>query len=60
MKSLTALITALALSLSVLPAAAQTLDILLPDLTFPSGTVTGSTKGCAVSDPAPVCVLPQE
>ncbi len=41
-----ALALAITLSLAA-PMAAQSLDILLPTLTFPDDTVTSSTKDCA-------------
>jgi hypothetical protein len=47
MKSLAATLAALAL-LSATPLAAQTLTVLLPSISFPDGTLTPSTKGCAV------------
>lgn len=53
----------LALSLAVLtslaaPVAAQTLTVLLPVISFPTGTVVPSTKGCgALTATAPTCQL---
>ncbi|WP_395540828.1 hypothetical protein [Neotabrizicola sp. sgz301269] len=47
--------TVIALSLA-LPAAAQTMEILLPSLSFPTETVTGGSKGCAPEAPTPVCM----
>jgi hypothetical protein len=51
-----ALVLAVTLSL-VAPAAAQSLNILLPTLTFPSETVTTSTKGCEVPASGTTCQL---
>lgn len=51
-----ALAFALALSLAA-PVAAQSMDVLLPTLTFPTDTVTPSTKGCEVSVPNVVCQI---
>jgi hypothetical protein len=50
-----ALAFALALSFAA-PIAAQSMDVLLPTLTFPTDTVTPSTKGCA-ADVTPVCQI---
>jgi hypothetical protein len=50
-----ALALAVTLTLAA-PVAAQSLDLLLPTLTFPTETVTPSTKGCAPTA-APVCAL---
>jgi hypothetical protein len=51
-----ALALAVTLSLTA-PVAAQSLNILLPTLTFPTETVTPSTKGCADDASKPVCQL---
>lgn len=51
-----ALVLAASLSLAA-PVAAQSLDVLLPTLTFPTDTVTPSTKGCATSVTAGICQL---
>jgi hypothetical protein len=51
-----ALALAVTLSLTV-PVAAQSLDILLPTLTFPTDTVTPSTKGCDADATKRVCQL---
>jgi|GEM_PF-1487482 len=51
-----ALAVAVTLSL-VAPVAAQSLNILLPTLTFPTDTVTPSTKGCDADATKPVCQL---
>lgn len=49
---------ALAVTLSlVAPVAAQSLNILLPTLTFPTDTVTPSTKGCDADTTKPICQL---
>lgn len=52
-----ALALAVTLSLAI-PASAQSLTILLPSLTFPTETVTPSTKGCEV--PAGTTCQPAE
>lgn len=40
------------------PAAAQSLSILLPVLSFPDGVIVPSTKGCVVeTTTAPVCPI---
>ena len=53
-----ALALALAVTLSLaLPAAAQSLTVLLPSLSFPTETVTPSTKGCEVPAPGTTCQL---
>jgi hypothetical protein len=44
------------LMLAAVPAQAQTLGTLLPALTWPDDTVTGSTKGCD-SAATTVCTL---
>jgi hypothetical protein len=51
-----ALALVVSLSLAV-PVAAQSLNILLPTLTFPTDTVTPSTKGCTADTAKPVCQL---
>lgn len=51
-----ALVLAASLSLAA-PVAAQSLNILLPTLTFPTDTVTPSTKGCAAPVTAGTCTL---
>jgi hypothetical protein len=51
-----ALAVVLALSLAA-PVAAQSMDVLLPMLTFPNDTVTPSTKGCAASSTKAVCQI---
>ncbi|MES2915019.1 MAG: hypothetical protein V4753_07865 [Pseudomonadota bacterium] len=51
-----ALALAVTLSLTV-PVPAQSLNILLPTLTFPTDTVTPSTKGCGADAVKPVCQL---
>jgi hypothetical protein len=51
-----ALALAVTMSLAV-PAAAQSLNILLPNLTFPTDTVTPSTKGCDADATKAVCEL---
>jgi hypothetical protein len=54
-----ALAFALALSFATslaAPVAAQSMDVLLPTLTFPTDTVTPSTKGCA-AQVTPVCQI---
>ncbi|MCU0903259.1 MAG: hypothetical protein MUE83_05225 [Tabrizicola sp.] len=51
-----ALALAVTLSLAA-PVAAQSLTILLPTLTFPTETVTPSTKGCSADLAKPVCEL---
>lgn len=55
LKSLSPAAVLIALALAM-PAGAQTLDMLLPALTFPTDTVTGSTKGCAPEAATPVCI----
>ena len=55
-----ALVLAASLSLAAplaAPVAAQSLNILLPTLTFPTDTVTPSTKGCAVPVAGSTCTL---
>ncbi|HLQ18651.1 MAG TPA: hypothetical protein VK146_06685 [Tabrizicola sp.] len=49
-----ALAFAASLALAV-PVAADSLGTLLPSLTFPTDTVTESTKGCEAAQPA--CTL---
>jgi hypothetical protein len=51
-----ALVLAASLSLTA-PVAAQSLNILLPTLTFPTDTVTPSTKGCGAQVASPTCTL---
>lgn len=51
-----ALALAVTVSLTV-PVAAQSLNILLPTLTFPTDTVTPSTKGCDADATKPICQL---
>ena len=51
------LAAALAMLLLAAPVAAQTLDTLLPTLTFPEDGVTVATKGCATS--ATACTTKQ-
>ncbi len=51
-------VLALAVTLSLTaPVAAQSLNILLPNLTFPTDTVTTSTKGCKADATKAVCDL---
>jgi hypothetical protein len=53
-----ALAASLSLSATVAaPVAAQSLNILLPTLTFPTDTVTTSTKGCAAPVASTTCTL---
>jgi hypothetical protein len=55
-----ALVLAASLSLAAPlagPVAAQSLNILLPTLTFPTDTVTPSTKGCATPAASTTCTL---
>jgi hypothetical protein len=54
MKKTLAVVVALMLSG---PAMAQSLDMMLPHLTFPEGDVTSSTKGC---ETAAVVCTPQK
>ncbi len=55
---MTRLAYALAASLALAaPVAADSLSILLPSLSFPTDTVTTSTKGCEVSATGSVCQL---
>lgn len=55
---MTRLAYALAASLALAaPVAADSLGTLLPSLTFPTGTVTTSTKGCEASTAGDVCQL---
>jgi hypothetical protein len=51
-----ALVLAASLSLAA-PISAQSLNILLPTLTFPTDTVTTSTKGCAAPVASTTCTL---
>lgn len=51
-----ALALAVTMSLTV-PVAAQSLNILLPNLSFPTDTVTPSTKGCGADTTKAVCEL---
>jgi hypothetical protein len=51
-----ALVLSASLSLAA-PVAAQSLNILLPTLTFPTDTVTPSTKGCAAPLAGSTCTL---
>jgi hypothetical protein len=51
-----ALVLAASLSLAA-PVSAQSLNILLPTLTFPTDTVTTSTKGCAAPVASTTCTL---
>lgn len=47
-----------ALTLLGAPVAAQTMAVLLPTITFPTGTLTPSTKGCEPGQAVtPVCQL---
>jgi hypothetical protein len=39
------------------PAAAQSMSILLPVLSFPEDAVTSSSKGCTAKTTAPTCQL---
>jgi hypothetical protein len=39
------------------PAAAQTLTVLLPVISFPDTVIAPSTKGCALTSVATVCQL---
>ncbi len=49
---------ALAASLALAaPVAADSLGTLLPTLTFPTDTVTASTKGCDAASTQTVCTL---
>lgn len=49
---------ALAASLAfAAPVAADSLAVLLPALTFPTDTVTASTKGCEAPTTKAVCTL---
>lgn len=41
-----------------LPAAAQSLSVLLPQITFPEPVTSPSTKGCDASAPG-ICQLPE-
>lgn len=50
-----ALVLASALAI---PVAAQTLDLLLPTISFPDTDTTSSTKGCVDDAASPVCALP--
>jgi hypothetical protein len=55
-----ALVVAASLSLAApvaAPVAAQSLTVLLPTLTFPTDTVTPSTKGCAPAKTTTTCTL---
>jgi hypothetical protein len=55
---MTRFVLALAASLSLAaPVAADSLGTLLPALTFPSETVTASTKGCEATAAATTCTL---
>ncbi len=55
---MTRFVLALAASLSLAaPVAADSLGTLLPTLTFPSETVTASTKGCEAPASATTCTL---
>jgi hypothetical protein len=55
---MTRLAYALAASLALAaPVAADSLSILLPSLSFPTDTVTTSTKGCEVPATGSVCQL---
>ena len=49
-----ALILATSVALGT-PVAADSLSILLPSLSFPTDTVTTSTKGCEAQAPVKVC-----
>lgn len=51
-----ALVVAASLSLAA-PVAAQSMNILLPTLTFPTETVVPSTKGCAAPVAGSTCTL---
>ena len=51
-----ALVVAAALALAA-PVAAQSLNILLPTLTFPIDTVVPSTKGCEAPVTTGTCTL---
>ncbi len=53
MKRITLVLVA-SLSLAA-PVAAQSLNILLPTLTFPSDPVTSSTKGCVAPVTSTTC-----
>ncbi len=56
----TTLALAAALSLSAplaAPVAAQSLNILLPTLTFPTDMIIPSTKGCEAPVPSTTCTL---
>ena len=46
-----------ALTLLALPASAQTLNMLLPTLSFPEGDVTSSTKGCVPAEGVQGCAV---
>ena len=52
----TALAAALTLALA-LPAAAQSLSVLLPVISFPDPVTSPSTKGCAADSTNTVCTL---
>ena len=52
----TALAATLTLALA-LPAAAQSLSVLLPVISFPDPVTTPSTKGCVDEGAKPVCTL---
>lgn len=51
-----ALALAVTLSLAI-PASAQSLAVLLPSLSFPTETVTPSTKGCEAPAAGTICQL---
>ena len=51
-----ALALAVTLSLAI-PASAQSLAVLLPSLSFPTETVTPSTKGCETPAGGTTCQL---
>lgn len=51
-----ALALAVTLSLAI-PASAQSLTVLLPSLSFPTETVTPSTKGCEAPAAGTTCQL---
>ncbi len=52
----TALVPALFLALAV-PAAAQSLTVLLPSISFPEPVTTPSSTTCTTDSAAPVCAL---
>lgn len=55
--ALTALMLAAMVAPVAAPVAAQSMDVLLPALSWPADDVTTSTKGCVPVDGKPVCAL---